>query len=395
MPVAKNCTIKVVKNNVAAHVAWQKTLGILIGAWIFISAILGMSAASGASISWWACIHTFTLGALTSAVIGYSTHFTATLTRGPLPALRPLAAKILILQGCLMVMLLRPGWTMAHTVAACLAAAVILWHAATLTRMHQRALANRLATTSWAYVVACLLLALAIGLAIAAQFTDRHDALVAAHARSAVWGFGWTVLMGTVITLLPTVAGVPTVLRFRDARVFVAHGLAVAVTAACIAAGWSRTGGLILVGLALTSAWVLLPIIAELTRPVASLNAATVHITCGTLWVLACMGGDAVALIFGSTERLSTAGGLLALLGAGFAQSILGATSQLIPVLTGNAGARDRLAAGLCFRAVLLNLGGCVAVLLSPVVGAVCMTAAVVWHVSTLLISMTKVKRSI
>jgi len=107
------------------------------------------------------------------------------------------------------------------------------------------------------------------------------------------------------------------------------------------------------------------------------------------------MGRDAVALIFGSTERLSTAGGLLALLGAGFAQSILGATSQLIPVLTGNAGARDRLAAGLYFRAVLLNLGGCVAVLLSPVVGAVCMTAAVVWHVSTLLISMTKVKRSI
>ncbi|WP_343898650.1 hypothetical protein [Corynebacterium glaucum] len=153
-------------------------------------------------------------------------------------------------------MLLRPAWTTVHTMAACLIAAVMLWHATTLARMHRKAFANHLATTSWSYVIAALLLALAIGFAIAAQFVDRHDPLIAAHARSAVWGFGWITLVGTVITFLPTVAGVPMVSRFQHARIFAAYGVLVVGASACIAAGWSRTGGVFLAGAAVVSAWV-------------------------------------------------------------------------------------------------------------------------------------------
>lgn len=354
-----------------------------------------MGALKGASISWWACIHAFTLGALTTAVIGYSTHFTAALTRGPLQALWPLAVKIALIQGALIVMLLRPAWTTVHTMAACLIAAVMLWHATTLARMHRKAFANHLATTSWSYVIAALLLALAIGFAIAAQFVDKHDPLIAAHARSAVWGFGWITLVGTVITFLPTVAGVPMVSRFQHARIFAAYGVLVVGASACIAAGWSRTGGVFLAGAAVVSAWVLFPTITQVIRADASLNAASLHITCGILWVLACMIGDAVALIAGSTARLGTAGALLALLGAGFAQSVLGATSQLVPVLTGSAAARDRLAAGLCFRAAMLNFGGLIAIAVSPAAGAAFMAAAIIWHVIALSTSIVKVKRNV
>jgi len=279
--------------------------------------------------------------------------------------------------------------------AACLIAAVMLWHATTLARMHRKAFANHLATTSWSYVIAALLLALAIGFAIAAQFVDRHDPLIAAHARSAVWGFGWITLVGTVITFLPTVAGVPMVSRFQHARIFAAYGVLVVGASACIAAGWSRTGGVFLAGAAVVSAWVLFPTITQVIRADASLNAASLHITCGILWVLACMIGDAVALIAGSTARLGTAGALLALLGAGFAQSVLGATSQLVPVLTGSAAARDRLAAGLCFRAAMLNFGGLIAIAVSPAAGAAFMAAAIIWHVIALSTSIVKVKRNV
>ena len=67
--------------SLAARGRWHTLSATLIGLWIFTGLGLLIAASLGAPVVWWDIIHPFTIGALTTAIIVFSTHFTEALTR--------------------------------------------------------------------------------------------------------------------------------------------------------------------------------------------------------------------------------------------------------------------------------------------------------------------------
>ncbi|QYH19581.1 hypothetical protein JKI95_11285 [Corynebacterium aquatimens] len=276
--------------------------------------------------------------------------------------------------------------------AAFAIAGAVSLHAVTLTKMIRRAFINQLAVTSWAYVVAACLLVFAIGFAVTAQYVANHDAFIAAHSRAAVWGFAWTAILGTSLTMLPTLAGTQVAPRVRNRcpHALILHGLAVTLAAGCLAAGWVRIACVFLLASGACSASLLQPTLAQLLSVRTPRSAASVLVGCGVAWMFACLVGDAAALAAGLPIRAMTGGPLASLLGAGLAQTLLGALSHLIPVLTGRPAARATLAHGSLWRAILYNVGGIVAFVGFPAVGAATMVAAAMWHIAKLGLSLQK-----
>lgn len=378
----------------AAHRRWHTVLAGVVIAWLVAAVCVNAAALgpSSAPVSHWARVHTLTIGAITTAIVGYSTHFTATLTRGPQPSYVQLGAEIAIIQVSLAWFLLHPVWTTANSVFAAAVAAVIIWHVRTLTRMIRRAFTNHLAVTSWAYVVAGCLLLIAVALAVLAQYSRNHDAFIHAHSRAAVWGFAWTAVLGTSLTLLPTLTGghVNVKARNRYPQALIIHGIAVALAAACLAAGLPRSAGAWLLISAASCASLILPTLVEVVHKHTPRNASALLLWFGIVWLFACLVGDAVLLAAGHLPPSLTAGIAVALLGAGLGQTLLGALSHLLPVLTGRPAAKEHLARGLAARIALINAGGCAAIAGFPVAGGDAIAVAGLWHTAQLGISLKK-----
>ena len=62
--------------SLAARGRWHTLSATIIGLWIFTGLGLLIAASLGAPVVWWDIIHPFTIGALTTAIIVFSTHFT-------------------------------------------------------------------------------------------------------------------------------------------------------------------------------------------------------------------------------------------------------------------------------------------------------------------------------
>ena len=67
--------------SLAARGRWHTLSAAVIGLWILIGLGLLIVGSLGAPVVWWDIIHPFTIGALTTAIIVFSTHFTEALTR--------------------------------------------------------------------------------------------------------------------------------------------------------------------------------------------------------------------------------------------------------------------------------------------------------------------------
>lgn len=382
------------KDGFAAHRRWHATLAAVVIAWLVTAAAVNSAALdpNALPVSHWVRVHTLTIGAITTAIVGYSAHFTATLTRGPQPSYVQLGTEIAIIQASLVWFLFHPVWTAASSVIAAAVAVVIAWHVRTLARMIRRAFTNHLAVTSWAYVVAGCLLIAAVSLAVWAQYADDHDAFIHAHSRAAVWGFAWTAVLGTSLTLLPTLTGGHVNVRARNRcpQALVVHGAAVAFTSVCLAAGRPRLAGALLLVSAASCASLMLPTIADVFRRLAPPNAPALLLTCGMAWLYLCLVGDAASLVAGHLPPSLTVGITVALLGAGLAQTLLGAVSHLVPVLTGHPAAREHVARNSIVRIVLINAGGSAAIAGFPVAGGVAIAVGSLWHIARLGISLQK-----
>lgn len=384
--------------SIAAHRLWNAALGAVILIWLITAVAVNATAVGGriGPVSFWANIHTLTIGVITTAVVVYSAHFTATLTRGPQISYAQLGSEIAIIQASLFILLTQPPWTTTSTFAACAIAVVASWHAVTLTKMIRRAFVNQLAVTSWAYVVASCLLVLAIIFAVTAQYGFSHDAFIAAHSRAAVWGFAWTAILGTSLTLLPTLEGAQVAprVRRRCPQVLILHGSAVALAAGCLSADYVRAAGVFLLVSTACSASLLQPTLTQLLRVGAPRSAAAVLVGCGVAWMFVCLIADGTMLAAGHPGKGLDSGMLVSLLGAGLVQTLLGALSHLLPVLTGRPAARHIPARGLFWRVTLFNIGGVVALASFPTTGGAIMVAAATWHVVQLGDSLLRAGRS-
>jgi hypothetical protein len=292
----------------------------------------------------WLLVHLLLLGAVTNAILIWGAHFAAAILRTPAPAnRRGEAVRLAVLNagviGVLYAGALGPPW-LGVAFAGCVFAAVTA-HLGVLARWLRRALPARFAVTVHYYLAAGI--ALLAGIPAGAWMLLVDDAhrprLLLFHAHVNLLGFVTLTVLGTLLTLWPTVLRT----RMVDAAPHAARRalpLALAglfgVALGCLA-WWPllAAGGVVVFGAAVAMTAVPVFVTAR-QRPPASF--ATWSIAAGLCWLLIALGWDAVSLltaadVAGAADRFDT---ILLSFGGGFvAQVLLGALSYLLPMALG------------------------------------------------------------
>ncbi len=315
----------------------------------------------------WLMIHLLLLGAVTHAILVWSTHFTETLLHVAGPSRRQQSWRLAVLNlgvAAVVAGVLSATWPVTVAGAAAVVGAVV-WHGVTLTRMVRGALPSRFSFVVRYYVAAACFLPVGAGLGttLARDLAEPwHQRLVLAHGTVNVLGWMGLTVAGTVVTLWPTMLrtrlGEGAERSARRALPVLVAGIALAASAA--AAGRLRVvavglllylGGLVVLGIPLGRATV--------RRPPSTF--ATWSVGAGALWLV----GSLVVLAVG----VATASGwaeagewfetVTPLLAAGFgAQVLLGALSHLVPVALGGGPAVTRRTHAAMDRGATLRVAG-------------------------------------
>ena len=315
----------------------------------------------------WLMIHLLLLGAVTHAILVWSRHFADALLHS---AARPgdrrvQSTRLLLLNGgavAVVTGVLNGWWSLTVTGAAAVAAAV-LWHGLALMLQLRRALPARFGVTVRYYVAAACLLPVGAGLggALARGLPDpQHQQMLMAHVVINLLGWVGLTVVGTLVTLWPTI------LRTRiatGAETTAVQALPVLVVSVLVGAG-GAWGGLrivaaagvlgYVVGLALMARPFL---VAARGKPPRSYPAWSV--LAGLLWLVGCV--TALGIGIGTASSWQEAGDRFALLtpflATGFAaQVLLGALSYLVPVALGGGPTPTRTANAVLDRAGALRI---------------------------------------
>jgi nitrite reductase (NO-forming) len=333
----------------------------------------------------WLLVHLLLLGAVTNAIFVWSVHFADAMLRrrATVGSRRWQATRMTALNlGILTVIagMVASTWVLT-LVGSVVVGAAAAAHGITLALQARAALPSRFGATVHYYVLASLALPIGAGLGAALALDPAepwHGRLVVAHITLNLLGWVGLTVLGTLVTLWPTMLrtriadGAERVAR--QALPILAGSVAVTVTGAVsglqalAAAGVAvYLGGVLWAVVPLTEA-------ARAKRPAAY---STWSVMAAMLWLIGSLVGLVVVLVTSPTwllvnDRL----GLLVLpLAAGFAaQVLIGAMSFLVPVVLGGGpailrGTQAWMDRGSALRAVLINSGLAVCVL--PVPGQV------------------------
>ncbi len=339
----------------------------------------------------WLMIHLLLLGAVSHSVVVWSQHFSDALLRTAPP--RHLAAKVgprLVLLNAGVVLVVVGVLADTWAVTAVGAAAVIIVaaaHATLLVAQMRRSLPARFAATVRFYVAAAALLAVGVGIGAVLALDvsgSLHERLHLAHLALNVLGWIGLTVLGTLITLWPTVLGTrinqaTATLAVRALPVLVA-GVGLVVVGAAADQRWWVTAGLAVyvIGVAMAGRGLLAH---ARTRPPRSY--ASMSIGSGLIWWAAGL----VIIVAGSVtaptweDFAATLDYVAPFLAAGFAaQVLLGALSYLVPTVLGGGPARSRAShrefdRGAAIRISVINAGLLVCAL--PVPATVRWVAAV------------------
>ena len=321
----------------------------------------------------WLVLHLVVLGAVTHAVMVWSTHFAQALLKMPatLDSRRQQGRRLaLLLIGSTLVFVGVPAdwWWLTLLGAACAAGAVV-WHGVQLWRRLRAALPGRFRITIHYYLAAaaCMPVGAIFGVLLARQPADPwHARLVVAHSMMMALGWLGLTVTGTLVTFWPTMLRARMDDRAevlaRQALPILIGGVLVSVSGALI--GLSQLSALGLITYAGGLAWWGRALLAPARRN-APRRFTTVSAACALCWFAASVVG--VALLVSATPDWAGVGArydrVAAALAVGFAlQLVLAALSHLVPSVLG--GGPAALRAGLDwferaapFRVVVLNLG--------------------------------------
>ncbi|KRE41070.1 multicopper oxidase domain-containing protein [Knoellia sp. Soil729] len=327
----------------------------------------------------WLMVHLLLLGAVTNAILVWSTHFAHALLRTPAGSRRGEVVRLVVLNvGVATVVAgMLSGLWLAVLVGAVVVGAVVAAHGISLALKARRALPARFATSVHHYIAACCALPVgaALGTLLARHPSEStHGRLLVAHLTANILGWMGLTVIGTLLTLWPTILRTKmTVGAERASR----QALPVLGGALCLAAGSALLGILSLAGLGVmaylgATLWALRPALAAArARPPQSFAAWS---------VLAAIGWLAVSLVWLTALLVTSADWVTAgerthqvtvPLAVGFAaQVLLGALTYLVPVVLGGGPARVReltaiLERGAALRIALTNAG--LALCLAPV----------------------------
>jgi len=352
--------------------AWHLGANAPVVAWL--AALLGISLAHRyVSESPWLLVHLLLLGAVTNAIFVWSAHFAEALLRrrATVGSRRWQAGRLVMLNvGILTVVAGMVGarWTLT-LVGSVLVGASAAAHSVVLALQARSALPSRFGATVRYYI--CASVALPIGAGLGATLAldpvePWHGRLVVAHITVNLLGWVGITVMGTLVTLWPTMlrtriaAGAER--TARQSLPILVGSVLVAITGALAGLqGLAAVGVSAYLGAVL---WAVRPL-ARVTRTKAPSAYSTWSVMAGVVWLVGSLLGLVAVLLTSQTwalvaERL---GLLIAPLAAGFvAQVLLGAMSYLVPVVLGGGpaivrGTQRRLERGNALRGVLINVG--------------------------------------
>jgi nitrite reductase (NO-forming) len=330
----------------------------------------------------WLLVHLLLLGAVTNAIFVWSSHFADAMLRRRATARsrRWEAFRIAALNaGVLAVVagMVTSAWvlTLLGSVVVGGAAAA---HGITLALHARAALASRFGSTVRYYVYASLALPVGAGLGAALArdpVEPWHGRLVVAHVTLNLLGWIGLTVMGTLVTLWPTMLRT----RIAEGAERVARQALPILVGSVVVAVAGALGGLqelAATGVAAYLAGVLWAVrpLSKVARTKPPSAYATWSVMAAVIWLMGSLLGLVTVLVISPTWRLVTdrLGLLIIPLAAGFAaQILLGALSFLVPVVLGGGptilrGTQARLDRGSPLRAALINTGLLVCIMPVP-----------------------------
>ena len=326
--------------SLAARGRWHTLSAAVIGLWILIGLGLLIAGSLGAPVVWWDIIHPFTIGALTTAIIVFSTHFTEALTRTAGGDYRGVGSRVGLVQlGLILLLIDRAGydWGPLADAASALIIAALTWHLWFIARRLRGSLSGSFAVTVPFYIAAAVFMIASVVLVIlSGNGVGEYSLLVGAHSRGMIWGFAWLTVIGTVVTLLPTLSATaisPTA-RARCTRALIVHCVGLSLAMALYAVGLTRAAGVAQLLVVLAAVLIIQPVLATVMGRSPRLTTATVAVIAGLLWMLALCAGDAISAAVGAYPRAITLILLPGFLGAGLLQLVTGVLHHLLPILT-------------------------------------------------------------
>ena len=358
---------------------WHLRAGAVVFAWLAALVVVAV-AHRFVPLSGWLLVHLLALGAAGNAILIWSRHFADALLRRPDPARTAEVLRISAFNaGAVAVIAGMLGrWWPVVLAGGIVVGAVALAHGATLLRQLRTALPARFAVTVRYYVAATACLAVGAGLGVAMANSslpgDLHERFVIAHAAVNLFGWAGLTVVGTLVTLWPTM------LRTRIAagvEVAARRGLPALLAALAVAAGGAvkgsppicAAGALAYLGAVLFVLW---PHLDEIRRKRPA-DFATLSVLAGVAWLIGSLALAAVALATAPTwpAAVAAAGDLTAPVLAGFlVQVLLGSMTYLTPVVMGGPAALLAAAAelerGAPWRLAVANAGLLLCVLPTP-----------------------------
>ncbi len=345
---------------------WHVRAGAAVVAWLVALALVTL-VHRGVPESRWLMVHLLLLGAVSNAILVWSSHFSAALLRIPEPETRrPEAVRLVLFNLAAVAVvagMLAARWPLV-LVGGVLAASVVVWHVAVLLLRMRTALPSRFAGTLRYYVCAGLLLPVGIGLGITMAHGSLSDVaygqVVVAHAVLNLLGWIALTVLGTLVTLWPTMLRT----RMADrAEVVAGQALPVLVCSLLVAAGGALLG---VRGLAAAGvlgylgglAWWGRPVVVAV-RAKAPGGFATWSVLLALVWLVGSVAVFAGLLLTAPSwpELVERAQWLTAPLLAGFVlPTLLGALSYLVPVVLGGGPAVVRATTAELDRAGLLRV---------------------------------------
>lgn len=337
---------------------WHLRANAIVVAWLALT-VASATAGEALPAPRWLLIHVFLLGAVSTAILIWSEHFTVALLRARTPEPRWSVTRLLALNAATAAVLygVTVGPWQVAAAGAALIVAVVLWHAAALLKMVRRALPGQFGHVIPWYVCAAGALAIgaALGGLLAAHLTSSslHERMQAAHAEVNLFGWVGLTVLGTLFTLWPTVLRTRMSARTRKASVIglrlAAPGLLVAVAALVAGWRWAAVAGLAVYAAGTLAA--LLPLAETLRRRRPHTGAAWM-LGASVVWFELALLADLVIVATRPADQVGDAlEPLLPLVLVGFvAQVLLGSLLHLLPAVLGGGPARFKENAALLER---------------------------------------------
>ncbi|MFI6988779.1 multicopper oxidase domain-containing protein [Nonomuraea wenchangensis] len=350
--------------------SWHLRANAVVVGWLALTVVAAL-AGDVLPAPRWLLIHVFLLGAISTAILIWSEHFTVALLRVRTPPGRGSLARLGLLNAGAVAVLAGVSagpWQVAAAGAA-VVAGVVLWHAAVLVTLVRQALPGRFGHVIGWYVAAPVALATGgvLGGLLAADVGHgaAHERMQAAHAVVNLFGWIGLTVLGTLFTLWPTV------LRTRMAdgtRRASRLGLRLAVPGLAVAtggllAGWRWVALAGLVAYAAGALAALVPLADALRRRRPHTGAAWM-LGAAIAWFEVALVANAVVVATRPAAGVAAAlEPLLPLVLVGFvAQVLFGSLLHLLPAVLGGGPARFKenaalLERGWPARLAALNLG--------------------------------------